>query len=1009
MRYSSLLSFIPVTVTLVASIIYLSITTSLLIIHETVPPAPKDLTSYRGFNLTEAWSDLQELSNGYHPFNSHRNDEVRNWLLVKIKETLDTSGVNWVLERSGQEVKSQPSKYLSMNKNIKSNDIKYTLTNELSSQVFVFDDLTSNFTSNDVETKSRKPGASKYFEGSNIIVYIRGTKDQRDEWWKPSPPYVKHQHGRAGVLVNAHLDSVSTGYGTTDDGVGVITALQLLKFFTIKGNEPERGLILLFNNNEEDGLYGSKAFLPHPMASFVNTFLNLEGAGAGGRANLFRSTDLEVTRAYAHSPNPFGNVIGADAFSLKFIRSDTDYTVFRAEGYSGLDVAFYVPRSRYHTDEDDIKHTTINSVWHMLSASVETVKYLTTDKNRLHDGQKDGKKSKINNTRPKGVWFDLFGQAFIVFGLQTLFAWSLTILIATPLILLVISYILIRQDKLYLFTSTTKPSEHISEWIPLQGWRGAFRFPIVLLISSTLTIGTAFLLKKINPLIIYSSQYSVWCMFLSLYFCVFWLLMSIFNAIRPSALHRIYVLLWMFLLGWIILVVVTIFEDRFQISSGYIFVFNQVAIFLATLIGLCDLFALPKKSSLIEKQSEQETRDSVMPSSATDALDVIGREAQDNQEEEELPAVEATPLLGNKLRRSLTRTTFSKGYRRLKTDHHNDMNGDVYGYYGYEQKWSNKLPSLTWLLQILILVPFNLIITEQIGLLLVSPASQTGVDGSDLLVPYLITAVFSILIFFPLSPFIHRITYHIPMFLFFILIGTLTYNLAAFPFSAQNRYKAFFQQTVNLDDGSNQVTLAGIEEYIRDIISYVPSATGQSINCTMNPEIREGVSFCSYEGKVPNVLNGVTTENISGRGYEDWLNYNITRIENSNKAIFEVFGRETKACVIRFNLPFSSFYVHGAATHHRHWVDVSDTESQQIKLWHRDWNRKWVVEVEWPVSIGKEPGEEGRSGEVVCLWNDHNKPDTIPSLDELERYMPVWATKTKLTDGLVEGSKAFAV
>ncbi|RKF56094.1 Vacuolar membrane protease [Erysiphe neolycopersici] len=237
----------------------------------------------------------------------------------------------------------------------------------------------------------------------------------------------------------------------------------------------------------------------------------------------------------------------------------------------------------------------------------------------------------------------------------------------------------------------------------------------------------------------------------------------------------------------------------------------------------------------------------------------------------------------------------------------------------------------------------------------------------------------------------------------------MIYNLVAFPFSAQNRYKAFFQQTVNLDDGSNQVTLAGIEEYIRDIISYIPSAAGQSINCTKNPEIREGVSFCSYEGKAPNVLNGVVDEDTSGQGYKDWLNYNITRIKNENKAVFEVSGLETKACIIRFNHPFSSFYVHGAAAHHGDWVDVSDTETKQIKLWHRDWNKKWVVEFEWPVSQDKEPGEEGRSGDVVCLWSDHNIAGTIPALDEIEKFMPVWATKTKLTDGLVEGRKAFVV
>ena len=95
-------------------------------------------------------------------------------------------------------------------------------------------------------------------------------------------------------MVNAHFDSVSTGYGATDDGVGVITTLQLIKYFTTPGNTPKRGVVALFNNGEEDGLYGAKAFLSHPMASFVHTFLNLEGAGAGGRPH---SSGAQILRS----------------------------------------------------------------------------------------------------------------------------------------------------------------------------------------------------------------------------------------------------------------------------------------------------------------------------------------------------------------------------------------------------------------------------------------------------------------------------------------------------------------------------------------------------------------------------------------------------------------------------------------------------------------------------------------------------------------------------------------
>ena len=144
------------------------------------------------------------------------------------------------------------------------------------------------------------------------------------------------------------------------------------------------------------------------------------------------------------------------------------------------------------------------------------------------------------------------------------------------------------------------------------------------------------------------------------------------------------------------------------------------------------------------------------------------------------------------------------------------------------------------------------------------------------------------------------------------------------------------------------------------------------------------------------------------KGYADWLSYNVTRVSGTNKATFHISSLETKACILRFDDPFTKFHVHGAATDGK-FDDVPESGSDQIKLWHRDWNKEWIVDVEWPVSEGKTEGEEGRSGRVVCLWSDHNVQGTIPALDEAQRFAPPWTSIIKLMDGLVEGSKRFAV
>ena len=306
---------------------------------------------------------------------------------------------------------------------------------------------------------------------------------------------------------------VSTGYGATDDGMGVVTSLQLIQHFTHPDHQPERGIVVMLNNGEEDYLYGARALGQHPLNPYIHTFLNLEGAGAGGRAILFRSTDREVTAAYAGSPDPFGTVIGSDAFGLGFIRSGTDYSVlYDVFGQRGLDLAFFKPRARYHTNQDDARHASRGSLWHMLSASIHTATRLSSDTGDTFIGPRpDGARGKVHNGSPSdGVWFDLFGKGFVLFGLRGMFAWSLTVLVATPLILVLVSYLLHRADKYYLFTSSVKIGDQPDdEPVSVGGWKGFFRFPFALVVAGSLTLGTAYLMKKVNPFIIYSHRYSV--------------------------------------------------------------------------------------------------------------------------------------------------------------------------------------------------------------------------------------------------------------------------------------------------------------------------------------------------------------------------------------------------------------------------------------------------------------------------------------------------------------------
>jgi len=475
------LGFTPLPVTIITVAVYVALFTGLIYTHHVVPSAPESSTPVKGINITEAWQDLQVLSGGYHPYNSRQNDEVRGWLLSRITDILEENKIRYETKAAASAI-WKPSTWKTS-----------------TSPVTIYNDLTSNATYSSVAGPE-----AVYFEGTNIIVYIRGIADDETDWWQAKDSTVG---GSRGVLVNAHYDSVSTGFGATDDGVGVVSVLQLIKYFTTSGNQPKRGVVALLDNGEEDYLQGARAFTQHPISKFPDTFLDLEGAGAGGRATLLRSTDAEVTKHYKKSPYPFGSVLSSDGFKRGLVRSQTNYVIYQdILRMRGLDVAFMEPRARYHTSEDSTTYTSKASLWHMLSAALATTKGLATDTTTDFRSNKGS----------SAVWFDLFGQAFGLITLHTMFALSITLLIVGPLVMILFAVVLSKIDKYWLFASSGT-SNSLDPRFPdddvvvhFKGNRGLFRYPIAFILASAAVVGLALLVNKLNPYIVYSSEYAVW-------------------------------------------------------------------------------------------------------------------------------------------------------------------------------------------------------------------------------------------------------------------------------------------------------------------------------------------------------------------------------------------------------------------------------------------------------------------------------------------------------------------
>ena len=209
------------------------------------------------------------------------------------------------------------------------------------------------------------------------------------------------------------------------------------------------------------------------------------------------------------------------------------------------------------------------------------------------------------------------------------------------------------------------------------------------------------------------------------WFAVAWFFFAGADRVRPTALQRMYNLIWLYAITWIFLVAVTVGENNFQIGSGYFVVIYNASVFIALLISYLELFALPTKTSYVEHVANVDDQNdrSRRPSQSSRSLLSENRQRASRDGDEE--PTESTSLLRGSGSRG--GGTFSKGKQRHPDDDGTlDDSEDklLTKAYGDEQAWSSSLPQWTWIVQFLILVPVNVVILGQIALLLTSALKQ---------------------------------------------------------------------------------------------------------------------------------------------------------------------------------------------------------------------------------------------------------------------------------------------
>ncbi|SCU89211.1 LAME_0E02586g1_1 [Lachancea meyersii CBS 8951] len=894
--------------------------------------------------LDDGWLSLQEISQSPHEYISKQNDIVHDYILHKVESLTDKIPYAEVSDD-----------YRNKNRIL--------------------------FRQPDVFNSSSQDTRVISFESSNVMVKLEGSDPNLD-----------------GLLLSAHFDSVPTGFGATDDGMGIVSLLAVLE--KLSKEQPRRTVIFNFNNNEEFGLLGSSAFFNHPWSKLVHYILNLEGAGAGGKAVLFRTSDTSTASIYkaAVRDQPFGNSMYQQAFYERYISSETDYKVYEQKGLRGWDIAFYKPRDLYHTAKDSIAHTSKASLWHMMQAALQISDYMANGD--VVDDPQD---------RVPAVYFDVLGSYFVSIRAKTLFTTNCVLLGVVPITLLTLQLIASRKNH-----NKTKST---GLWL---------RLPISVAASyAFIATGRSILFRK-NPLIFSRDYLSPTIGFCSSFIAVNYLILSFFEFWSPSRDFKTVALIELSFAFWICLLLATIrlYTEKYQATGFYSFTAIYVLTSISAAIGLICAAFRPKQVKIEPSLPVDDARDdSVGDLSNAETT----AEVQSNEEPDE-----RAPLLNHYSARNSVATQPSK------TDK-NDFKAVMKQTLNYD-----------WSLQFAILVPLASMFMFTCLFQLLDAASQTCQDGFQATWNVsMISMLGAIFVALPLLPFSYKLNYFVAMLIIGVSACSGILSYLKEPFTESSPLKLRFSQEVHLHDDDNLATVkvygrqgTGMGEILRDLPSLKRSNT--SVSCQSNGQ---GLETCSYPGLLPNIVSSRAEMKPSDVMKIEVLSNNRNSPTRSPYepiyAEVRIKALENRLCTVVFNSSryadftfgqspvkqvtvFESILPDNRTAVHLPMVDglSTDEDGNRVFKWSKginslqlhklDFERNYYrIGIQWvPKIISQDTDEEMTDAlglQVRCSWGDYDSVSIVndepkrrvPAYDELLAYSPATISLANREAGMV--------
>jgi MFS family permease len=168
-----------------------------------------------------------------------------------------------------------------------------------------------------------------------------------------------------GVALASHYDTEQLAPGAGDDGAAVAATLEAVR--ALAHGEPLRNdLYVIVTDAEELGLLGARAFVEqHPWWPEITVLLNFEARGSAGASVMFETSagNAWAVREFARAdPYPVASSLFFEIYER--LPNDTDFSVYKHAGVTGLNFAFVEGADAYHRPSDSIENLSAASLQH---------------------------------------------------------------------------------------------------------------------------------------------------------------------------------------------------------------------------------------------------------------------------------------------------------------------------------------------------------------------------------------------------------------------------------------------------------------------------------------------------------------------------------------------------------------------------------------------------------------------------------------------------------------------